>query len=81
MRDRVIDYTALDSALLRVIAEKPRSFAVLASLCDKQVPPSALITSDACSVIDRRLQALRKAGKIYPIRTGRVSLWYPVKEA
>lgn len=67
------DYTALDAVILACLADGPRPFMILA---EKVRPESEAAATPDCSgrvhgwrVVDRRLQALRKAGKIVPHRT------------
>ena len=79
------DYTEFDAELVRLIGSGVREFAALRSntkLCELArsfVSPSLLVSPIGVEyrIIDRRLQALRKAGRIkYGARTG----WHLIKE-
>lgn len=74
------DYTAFDAELVRLIGSGRREFAALCSntnLCEL-ARPFVSPSSAEDRIIDRRLQALRKAGRIhYGTRTG----WHLIKGA
>ena len=67
------DYTELDAAILACLAAGPKPFMILAEKV--RVESEAVAAPDRFGkvhgwrVVDRRLQALRKAGKIVPHRT------------
>ena len=67
------DYTALDAAILERLADGPQPFHTLAIVLAPVAKPFAKVDllghSTEWRVIDRRLQALRKSGKIKPHRT------------
>lgn len=67
------DYSEIDSAILKRIYEHgPQTFTelsgALGSIADPLARPDRFGARDAWRVIDRRLQAMRKAGKIVPDR-------------
>lgn len=78
------DYTALDAAILACLALGPKPFTILV---DKvRLEAEAVATPDRFGevhgwrVLDRRLQALRKAGKIVPHRTQGWRLAKPISD-
>lgn len=58
------DYTELDKAILSKIANGPVTFPLIVNAVDLQTRPFVSFTSPGWRIVERRLQALRKAGKI-----------------
>jgi len=58
------DYTELDKAILAKVAEGSVTFTIICNAVDVQTRPFVCFTSPGWRVVGRRLQALRKAGKI-----------------
>lgn len=63
------DYSVLDAELLRLVTIGVSSFTALAARCEALATPHCVSYRGVCPpppwrVVDRRLQALRKAGKI-----------------
>lgn len=68
------DYTEVDAAILAATRKTPGAdFTVISRMADKpaqKVADSAPVALHSFRVIDRRLQALRKAGRISYSRSG-----------
>lgn len=65
-----VDYSELDAMLIARIEECPCDFTSLSSrkfteVADKLAKPDPFGNRTGWRVVDRRLQALRKAGRIY----------------
>lgn len=58
------DYTELDKAILAKVAEGPVTFTLICNAVEVQTRPFVSYKFAGWRVVDRRLQALRKAGKI-----------------
>lgn len=69
-------YQAIDAEIVRLIAEKPRSWgAIHANLVASFPSFYWRVGNDDWRLTDRRIQALRKAGKILPRRDRSSSVW------
>lgn len=58
------DYTDLDKAIVAKISGGTITFTLICNAVDVQTRPFVSFTSPGWRVVGRRLQALRKAGKI-----------------
>lgn len=58
------DYTELDKAILSKISDGQVTFPGICNAVELQTRPFVSFTSPGWRIVDRRLQALRKAGKI-----------------
>lgn len=69
------DYTQLDAQIIDSIRAGCNTAGLLTAWLRSATKPFQTEHRCEMRVIDMRLQALRKAGKIVPRREGRASLW------
>jgi len=72
-------YDVLDGKILDFIKARRSTFQSLTAQLGNEAEALSPVPGDGWRVIDRRLQALRKAGEIFCERHGKKVLWFAMK--